>query len=107
MPEPKILTPSDLGTQVVPFTTNANELVSQAERAVIESQKQFNMSVDFIKVCTQQTTRAEEIRKSLVKPLNEHVKWINAQFSPIKDRIAQAKSIMNKKDHIDPKEKSP
>lgn len=97
MSEPKILTAGDLGTQVVPFTTNANSLVEQAERAVIDSQDTFDMSVDFIKICGQQVNSAEEMRTAIVKPLNDHVKWINDQFKPIKTRIEEARGIMQRK----------
>ena len=97
MAEPKIQTPGTLATQIVPFTTNANELMAQAERAVIDTPETFNTSVDFIKICTSQLRSAEEIRKSLVKPLNDHVAWINAQFRPITGRIEEAKKLMNRK----------
>lgn len=97
MADPKIQTPVTLGTTLTPYTKNANDLVEQANRAVINDQGTFDTAVDFIKICNSNSTKAEEARKSLTKPLNNHVKWINAQFKPITDQIDQAKRIMNNK----------
>lgn len=97
MTTPKIYTPGELGTQIVPFTNNANNLIDQAQRAEINDQETFDMSVDFIKICNAQLQRKEEMRKSLVKPLNDHVKWINDQFRPITEQLERAKKIMNDK----------
>ena len=97
MADPKIQTPTTLATQITPFTSNANELMAQAERAVIDSPETLATAVDFIKICQSQNTRAEDMRTSLVKPLNDHVKWINAQFKPITTRIDEARLVMKKK----------
>ncbi len=97
MAEPKILTPAVLTTHALPFTTNAENLMEQADRAVIESQEDFDRSVDHIKICQAQHTSAEEARKNLTAPLNQHVKWINAQFKPITDQLAKAKQLMKDK----------
>ena len=97
MAEPKILTPAVLTTHALPFTTNANNLMEQADRALIESQEDFDRSVDHIKICQAQHTSAEEARKNLTAPLNNHVKWINAQFKPITDVLDKAKQLMKDK----------
>lgn len=39
--------------------------------------------------------RAEEIRKSLVKPLNDHVKWINEQFAKATDPMKSADTYVS------------
>lgn len=97
MSTPKIYSAGELGTQIMPFTNNANELVEQAKRAEVKDQESFDMSVDFIKICNSQLNRKEEMRKQLTKPLNDHIKWINDQFRPVTERIEEAKKIMNQK----------
>jgi hypothetical protein len=97
MAEPKILTPAVLTTHALPFTTNANNLMEQAERAEIVATEDFDRAVDHIKICQAQHTSAEEARKNLTAPLNNHVKWINAQFKPITDRLTAAKDAMKAK----------
>lgn len=97
MTQPKIQTPVTLMTQLQPYTTNANELISQAQRAVIDSPEALAKATDFIKICSAQTKKADEIRKGLVDPLNKHVKWINDQFRPVTDALKEAKTIMETK----------
>lgn len=97
MATPKTFTPTDLATQILPFTANANSLVEQAERAVIDSKESLDKATDFIKLCIARRDRSEELRVSLVKPLNNHVAWINDQFRPVRERIEKAKEIVNKK----------
>lgn len=93
----KVYSPVELSTQVTPFASNANDLVDQAERAEIVDKEKFDTSVDFIKVCNSQLSRLEEMRKAIVGPLNDHVRWINAQFKPLRERIEQAKGVMESK----------
>lgn len=97
MAEPKILTPAVLTTHALPFTTNANNLMEQAERAEIVGTEDFDRAVDHIKICQAQQNSAEEARKNLTAPLNNHVKWINQQFKPITDRLLAAKNLMKDK----------
>ncbi len=97
MAEPKILTPAVLTTHALPFTTNANNLMEQAERAEIIDMESFERCVDHIKICQSQRTAAEDARKSLTAPLNNHVGWINDQFRPITDRLDQASKLMKGK----------
>ncbi len=97
MAEPKILTPAVLTTHALPFTTNANNLMEQAERADITDMESFERAVDHIKICGSQHESAEDARKALTSPLNNHVKWINDQFRPITARLNQAKELMKGK----------
>lgn len=97
MAEPKILTPAVLTTHALPFTTNANNLMEQADRADIVGTEDFDRAVDHIKICQAQHNSAEDARKNLTAPLNNHVKWINAQFKPITDQLTKAKDLMKAK----------
>ncbi len=97
MAEPKILTAAVLTTHALPFTTNANNLMQQAERAQVVDIESFERAVDHIKICGSQHTSAEDARKALTAPLNNHVKWINEQFRPITDLLNKAKKLMKEK----------
>ncbi len=97
MAEPKILTAAVLTTHALPFTTNANNLMQQAERAQVVDIESFERAVDHIKICGSQHTSAEDARKALTAPLNNHVKWINDQFRPITDLLNKAKKLMKEK----------
>ncbi len=97
MAEPKILTAAVLTTHALPFTTNANNLMQQAERAQVVDMESFERAVDHIKICGSQHTSAEDARKALTAPLNNHVGWINDQFRPITDLLNKAKKLMKEK----------
>lgn len=89
---PTIYTPATLVESMAPATKFAKELEDQASRAVVENDEQLNSATDFIKVCNAALNRAEERRTEQVKPLNDHVKWINEQWRPLRERIEKAKA---------------
>lgn len=97
MPSPKIQTPATLLTHSQPLIDNANNLTEQAERAVVSDAEEFANATDFIKICQGQFTMAEDARKAITGPLNEHVKWINAQFAPITSALTNAKDKVSVK----------
>lgn len=90
-PKPKIQTPAMLLTQSQPLIDNANNLTEQAERAVVTTPEEFASATDFVKICQSQFNQAEDIRTAIVGPLNDHVKWLNAQFRPITTSLELAK----------------
>lgn len=91
MSTPQILTPTVLLTHAQPSIDNANSLLGQSERAVIDSQEAFDKLADAIKITIAQEKKVDEVEGKLVDPLTAHVKWIRAQFKPIKDALAKAK----------------
>ncbi len=95
--QPKIQTPATLLTHSQPLIDNANNLTEQAERAVVTTPEEFASATDFVKICTSQYNQAEDARKAITKPLNDHVKWINAQFKPITDALTAAKKKVSEK----------
>jgi len=97
MADPKILTPSSLLTHSQPLIDNANNLTEQAERADVTDAESFDNATDFVKICQTQFNAAEDARKAVTGPLNDHVKWINAQFKPITNALTAAKSKVSMK----------
>lgn len=91
MPQPKIQTPATLLTHSQPLITNANNLTEQAERAVVTTAEEFSSATDFVRICQGQLKSADDARKAIVQPLNDHVKWINDQFRPITAALTTAK----------------
>lgn len=97
MAQPKLQTPATLITQSQPYIDNANNLMEQADRAVVTTEEEFASATDFVKICQGQTNSLEDARKAITGPLNDHVKWINNQFTPIRDSITKAKKIVSDK----------
>jgi hypothetical protein len=97
MQQPKIQTPATLLTQSQPLIDNANNLTAQAEKAVVSNAKEFATATDFVRICQGQLAQAEDARDSLVRPLNQHVKWINDQFRPITNALEAAKKKVSMK----------
>lgn len=97
MLQPKIQTPATLLTQSQPLIDNANNLTEQANKAVVSTVEEFAIATDFVKICQGQLKQADDARKALVQPLNDHVGWINDQFRPITDAVTKAKGIVSSK----------
>ncbi len=97
MPTPKIQTPATLLTQSQPLIDNANNLTEQAKKAMVTTMEEFAIATDFVKICQGQINQAEDARKAIVGPLNDHVGWINDQFRPITNAVQQAKQIVSTK----------
>jgi len=97
MLQPKIQTPATLLTQSQPLIDNANNLTEQAKKAVVSTVEEFSIATDFVRICQGQINIAEDARKAIVGPLNDHVKWINLQFKPITAAVTEAKGIVSKK----------
>lgn len=78
------------------FDQTAN-LVAQAERAQITDDATAGKAADLIKIIQSFHTTAENERKSYVKPLNDTVKKINANFKRITDPLNEAKRKVSDK----------
>lgn len=97
MLQPKIQTPATLLTQSQPLIDNANNLTEQANKAVVSTVEEFSVATDFVRICQGQINIAEDARKAIVGPLNDHVGWINDQFRPITNAVKKAKEIVSNK----------
>ncbi len=97
MLQPKIQTAATLLTQSQPLVDNANNLIEQANKAVVSTVEEFSTATDFVRICQGQLKQSEDARKAIVQPLNDHVKWINVQFKPITDLVTKAKAIVSTK----------
>jgi hypothetical protein len=92
-----IQTPATLLTQSQPLIDNANNLTEQANKSVVTTMEEFATATDFVRICQGQINIAEDARKAIVGPLNDHVKWINLQFKPITESVTKAKGIVSSK----------
>jgi hypothetical protein len=84
---PSVMTPEGLTEKVKPITNAISQLEAQAERAIINSDESLATGGDLYKIINSQIKKNDEARTSLVKPLNDHVKWINSQFKPNADSL--------------------
>jgi len=94
---PMIQTPATLLTQSQPLIDNANNLTEQANKAVVSTTEEFATATDFVRICQGQINQAEDARKAITGPLNDHIGWINDQFRPITDAVKKAKQIVSTK----------
>lgn len=74
-----------------------NALLAQAERAVVRDDDSAGRMTDLLKVVKVKKAKSEGGRKALVKPLNDHVKWINQQFKDAQAPLTQADTIGRQK----------
>lgn len=91
------LTTQTAEEQIQPLAKNTSELAEQVERAVVDSEESLSKAGDLYKIITTQIKKGEEARTALVKPLNDHVKWINQQFKPISTQLEGLKSTLKGK----------
>ena len=79
--------------------TKAENLIEQEKRAVIKSQADFETAADLTKFLNGLKKKADQKRTELVKPLNDTVKKINAEWKlitgPLEKAVASIKSKMN------------
>ncbi len=79
------------------FKNIGEQLIAQAERAVIDSDESLAKGADLAKYAKLQLDKQEDARTALVKPLNDHVKFINAQFKPVTSAFEKAISTIKGK----------
>lgn len=68
----------------------ATDLVIQAQRCEIVDTTSYGRGGDLIRAMREVNDQAEEARTKLVKPLNDHVKMINAEFKKITEPLGKA-----------------
>lgn len=78
------------------FDQTAN-LAAQAERAEVIDDETAGKATDLIKIIQSFRNTAEDERKSYVKPLNDTVKRINANFKKITEPLDEAKRKVSEK----------
>jgi hypothetical protein len=82
---------------VGPLANSASLYEAQVERAVIDSEEALAKAGDLYKFINNHIKKGEDARTGLVKPLNDHVKWINAQFKPVKEQLENVRGALKKK----------
>lgn len=85
-------TPS-IDNQITPITSAAGELLDQVNRAEVKDDASADTMTDLVKYAKTQFKKAEDARKRLVKPLNDHVKWINGEFKKATEPLAEVEKI--------------
>ena len=92
-----IVTDSKLAASKNPIANAIKQLSAQVERAEIVDEETNAKGGDLYKIISTQLKKNEDARTALVKPLNDHVKWINAQFKPNKDKLEGLKATLKGK----------
>lgn len=92
-----IVSTADLAVTITDLTTKANDLLAQADKAEIETQKNYETGTDYRKVVSGIRKRLEDKRKQLVDPYGGRVRVINAEFKKVRDILDQADGIVKNK----------
>ena len=90
MAQELIVSTVDLAMMITELQIKADDLLAQAERAVVEDQKAYEKGTDFRKIVSGIKKRAEDKRKELVEPTGKRVRVINAEFKKVKDTLDRA-----------------
>lgn len=83
--------------EIATISENAENLLQQADRAVIDSEETLAAGGDLVKIARANSTKAEDLRKKIVNPANNFVRTVNAAFKQPKLLLDQAKSKLEKK----------
>jgi len=76
---------------------NVSEIILQADRAIIETEETYTRGGDLVKVLSNEKNKLETARKALVKPLNDHIKFINNEFKKQTGILDEAVAIVKRK----------
>ena len=76
--------------QIPTRAEHSADLVAQAARAEIVDTETYGRGGDLIRAMTDELKLNEDARTKLVKPLNDHVKWINSEFKKITEPLTKA-----------------
>ena len=91
----EIMTVETVETKVSAAVTAANELLFVSEdMAAVDSPDKEAEAVDYLGKIKAFIGQQEDARKALVKPLNDHVKFINAKFAKVTDPLETADRIV-------------
>jgi hypothetical protein len=91
---------ANMDTDITPARqalTAGEQLLEQANRAEVVDDDSASRMTDLLGICKAQLKKAEDARKALVKPLNDHVKWINAEFKKSTEPLQVADRAGRKK----------
>ena len=82
----------------IALISESSNIIEQANQLVIKNQQDMEAAINVSKTIRETIKAAEEERKSLVKPLNDHVSMINNRYKTrITDILTKAKSLLDQK----------
>jgi len=82
---------------IKPLQVTAEQLADQVTRVAVTDEDSLSKAGDLYKIIMNQIKKGDESRTSLVKPLNDHVKWINNQFKPLTTQLTKLKNEVKAK----------
>lgn len=89
--------PANIEEVTAVINSGNQSLIAAASKAVIENEEQLSVGVDILSEIKQRVKGVEAERAALVKPLNEHVKLINAKFKTVTEPLEEAAHILSNK----------
>lgn len=93
MAEAQLIEREDVENRTGDVSAKGQELLDQVKRAEVTTAEDAEKMTDLVKYAKQQKTKSEEARKALVKPLNDHVKFINNEFKTAQEPLTEVERI--------------
>ncbi len=94
---PENTLPQTVDEVIAVMTGSRDELVARAFGAVVTSDSELSVATDMRSTIKTHLKGAEAERQGLVKPLNDHVKYINGKFKTITEPLEDAEATLRKK----------
>lgn len=77
--------------------STAQKWIDGAKNLIINDSKTYDLCVRYLKNVKTEYSRQEDARKKMVKPINDHVSWMNAQFKPTTTALKNSEEILKDK----------
>lgn len=90
----QLMHPLELVRLMSPFVQNATSMGAQAARAVINSDKAYQVGTEFLSTCTQQWQAIEDLRKRAKVPVDDLGKYIQSQCVPSQQLLVTARGLV-------------
>lgn len=95
-PSPALVLP-EATAEIATVANNTSTLVALAEHLIVASPQEMACGTDLLAQIKALLKRSDGARDVLVRPLNAHVKMINAQFRAVTEPLAGAERIIKAK----------
>lgn len=87
----------NISVDLTEYGEKAQELIAQADRAVIETADHYASGGDLIKIANTLAKKVDEQRKGLSGPFHAMWKFINGQFNTTKDEFGKVRATIEPK----------
>lgn len=92
-----IIATADLALKTNDYAQKADNLLDQAKRAEINDIPSFEKAQTFVGIAGNIHSNLETERKQIIEPYDKRVRFVNAQFKPVRDKLEEAMNTVKTK----------